>query len=96
MRPLAVLIGIVTGSTISVAVGLTLTWIVLLFLPEHAERFAAEQGPLLRAMALFGALAAVASASFYAELRLRPWRGKAHAAMLALLGIAVWVYWPRG
>ena len=96
MRPLAVLIGIVMGSAVSLAVGLTLTWIVLLFLPEHAERFAAEQGPLLRAMALFGALAAVAGASFYAELRLRPGALTAHAAMLAMLGVAVWVYWPRG
>ena len=95
MRPLAVLIGIVTGSTVSIAIGLTLTWIVLLFLPEQAERFAAEQGPLLKAMALFCVLAAVAGSSFYAELRLRPWRRWAHASMLTLLGIAVWVYWPR-
>lgn len=95
MRPLAVLIGIVTGSAVSLAVGLTLSWIVLLFLPEHAERFAGEQGPLLRAMILFGLMAAVAGTSFYGELRRRFWRIAAHATLLALLGIAVWTYWPR-
>lgn len=95
MRPLAVLIGIVMGSAVSLAVGLLLTWTVLLFMPEHAERFAGEQAPLMKAIALFGVMAAISAASFYAELRLRPWRHVAHASTLAMLGVAVWTYWPR-
>lgn len=95
MRPLTVLIGILMGSAVSLALGLTLTWIVLLFMPEHTERFAGEQGPLLRAMTLFGVMAVVAAASFYAELRQLPWRLTAHASTLAMLGVAVWTYWPR-
>ena len=95
MRPLAVLIGIIMGSAVSLAVGLALTWIVLLFMPEHAERYAGEKAPLFKAILLFGVMAGVAAASFYAELRLRPWRHLAHASTLAMLGIAVWTYWPR-
>ena len=52
MRPLAVLIGIVMGSAVSLAVGLALTWVVFLFLPEQEARLAAEKGPLMRAVAL--------------------------------------------
>jgi hypothetical protein len=95
MRPLTILIGIVMGSTASLAVGLILTWVVLLFLPEHADRFAAERAPLLQATALFAVAAAASAASFYGELRLRPWRLAAHGSMAAMLALAVWVYWPR-
>jgi hypothetical protein len=95
MRPLTVLIGIIMGSAVSLAVGLALTWVVLLFMPEHAERFAGEQRPLLQAIALFGMLAAISATSFYAELRLRPWRQATHLATLAMLGLVVWAYWPQ-
>jgi hypothetical protein len=95
MRPLAALIGIITGSAVSLAVGLTLTWMVLLFLPEHSDRFAGERGPLLQAMALFALTAAVSGASFYAELRARSWRYAIHAATLFVLALTIWVYWPR-
>ena len=95
MRPLAVLIGIILGSAVSLAIGLAMTWVVLLFLPEHADAFAAERGPLLQAITLFSLTSATAAASFYAELRGRPWRLIAHASMTAMLGLTVWVYWPR-
>ncbi len=95
MRPLAVLLGIVMGSTVSLAVGLALTWIVFLLLPQHADRLAPEKAPLLQAILLFTLLSAAAAAAFYAEIRTRRWRWQAIAAMLALLGVAVWTYWPR-
>lgn len=95
MRPLAVLIGIVLGSTASLALGLTMTWIVLLFLPEHAEVFAAERAPLAQAIGLFAASAAAAGVSFWSELQNQRWRLVAHFVLLALLGLAVVVYWPR-
>lgn len=94
MRPLTVLIGIVMGSSVSLAVGLLLTWIVLLFLPEYTEELAAEQGPLTAAAALFTLLAAASAAAFYGEIQKKPWRYAAHAAMVAMLGIAFWTYWP--
>jgi hypothetical protein len=95
MKPLTVLIGIVMGSAVSLAVGLLLTWVVILLIPEHADRLAAEKTPLLKAILLFTLLSAAAGASFYGELRGRRWRFPALAAMVAMLGIAFWMYWPR-
>ncbi len=83
------------GSAFSLALGLTLTWIVLLFMPEHAERFAGEQEPLAQAIAIFGVMTAAAATSFYGEIKLRPWRRAAHASTLAMLALAAWAYWPR-
>ena len=86
MRPLAVLIGIVMGSAVSLAVGLALTWVVFLFLPDQEARLAPEKGPLMRAVALFTVMAAVAAASFLGEVRSRDWRPMAHGALLAGAG----------
>jgi hypothetical protein len=94
MRPLTILLGIVMGSTISLAVGLIGTLIVILLLPSEAARFAPERPALLEAVGLFSVLAAASSCSFYGDLRLRRWRYTAHAVALALLAATVWVYWP--
>ncbi|MCW5572663.1 MAG: hypothetical protein KIT37_06485 [Steroidobacteraceae bacterium] len=95
MRPLAMLIGIVMGSTLSISIALTLTGIVFLLLPEHADRLAAERAPLLRTLALAVGLTALAATSFVGEIRSRGWRPLAHLALLAGLVFAGWVYWPR-
>ena len=95
MRPLVVLIGIVMGSTVSIAVVLLMVGVVFLLMPESAGRLAEERQPMLLACAVLVPLAGVASASFYGELRMRPWRLAAHAALLAMLAVALWTYWPK-
>ncbi|MFL6599970.1 MAG: hypothetical protein ACJ8R9_01420 [Steroidobacteraceae bacterium] len=94
MRPLTILLGIVMGSTVSLAIGLLGTWIVILFLPQEADRFAPEHAALLQAIAIFVALAAASAFSFYGDLRSRGWRVGAHAISLLLVATTIWVYWP--
>lgn len=95
MKPLTVLIGIVMGSAVSLAVGLLMTLIVILLIPEHADRLAAEKAPLLKAILLFLVLSVTAATSFYGEIRTRRWRFPAHAVMVTALAAAFWMYWPR-
>ena len=97
MRPLGFLLAIVTGSTLALSIGLFLTWVVILFLPDNEAQFAPEHGPLLRAVAVFTLFAAVAAVSFYGELaaRNRAWRFMAHFATVAMFGVAIWMYWPK-
>jgi O-antigen/teichoic acid export membrane protein len=95
MRPLAALLAILLGSTVALAAGLLLTWIVILFLPSERARFAPEHAPLMRAVLVFTAFAAVSSGSFYGEQRERRWRFAAHAATLAMFAVTVWLYWPK-
>jgi hypothetical protein len=94
MRPLTILLGIVMGSTVSLAIGLLGTWIVILFLPQDAERFAPEHAALLQSIAIFTTLAAASAFSFYGELRSRTWRLSTHALSLLLIALTIWVYWP--
>lgn len=96
MRPLAVLLAIVTGSAVSLAVGLLMTGAVLIFMTADQERFVMETGPLLQAILLFTLLSAASGVALYGELRSRHWRLWAMAGMVAMLGVAVGTYWPRG
>jgi hypothetical protein len=95
MRPLAVLLGIVMGSTVSVAIGLAMTLVVFLFLPEYSARVDAEFSPLLRSLGVTLVLAAAAVASFYGELRSRAWRRAAQATLVILLVLVGLVAVPR-
>jgi hypothetical protein len=95
MRPLVVLLGIVMGSTVSIAMALLLTGVVFLLMPEYGARLAEERNPLLAACLLSVLLAAIASTSFYGELRSRAWRYAAHGALLLMLALALWTYWPK-
>lgn len=95
MRPLAALLAILAGSAVALAVGLLMTWAVILFLPADEARFAPEHSSLMRAIAVFTLFAAVSVGSFYAEQRERRWRLGAHAATLAVFALAVWLYWPK-
>jgi hypothetical protein len=95
MRPLTVLIGIVMGSTVSIAAALLLTLVVFVLLPEYSARLAPERGPLMVSCVVMVVLALVSVASFYGELRARAWRWASHAGLLAAMAVVVWVYWPR-
>jgi hypothetical protein len=95
MRPLVVLLGIVMGSTVSIAVALLLTGVVFLLIPEYAPRIADERHPLVLACILSVILATIAGTSFYGELRDRSWRRAAHLALTLMVAIALWTYWPR-
>jgi hypothetical protein len=95
MRPLVVLLGIVMGSTVSIAVVVLLIEVVFLLMPGYGERLQDEKGPLLVACLLSVPLAAAGVASFYAELRQRSWKLAAHGALLVMLAFAFWIYWPK-
>ena len=95
MRPLVVLLGIVMGSTVSIAAALLMTGAVFLLLPGYSERLADEQAPLKVACVLSVILAGVATTSFYGELRARRWRYLAHVGLTLMLAVALWTYWPK-
>lgn len=95
MRPLTVLLGIIMGSSVALAAGLTMTAIVFLFLQDYAARLEPERLPLLKGLLWSWSMAAISVAAFIGELRERRWRiwpALALAVMLVTLGA---IYWPR-
>jgi hypothetical protein len=95
MRPLVVLLGIVMGSTVSIALVLLMSVAVFLLLPDSDSRVVDESMPLMATCLVSVLLAAVASTSFYGELRRQRWRFAAHGLLVAGLALAIWTYWPK-
>ena len=94
MRPMAVLIGIITGSAVALTLSLTMSAIVFFLLPEFSVRLAPERLPLLKGLLWSWSLAGIGTASFVGELKHWRWRYAAQialAGMLLALGI---IYWP--
>jgi hypothetical protein len=46
-------------------------------------------------LAAFALLTTASAGSFLGQAKARPWRGWAHAALLACLCLVVLMYWPR-
>jgi hypothetical protein len=95
MKPLAVILGIITGSTVALAVSLGLTAIVFLLLPEYSARLAGESAPLRTGLAWSWSLAALSAGSFIGELRGARWRRPCQLLLCLLLATLAWRYWPR-
>jgi hypothetical protein len=95
MRPLTALLAILTGSAVALASGLILTWITTLFLTKNEARFAPEQLPLLKAVAVFTLFSAASAGALLGDVKRQRWRYQAYLATLVMFGVAVWVYWPR-
>ena len=105
MRPFTVLIGIVLGSAASITFGLGAVLIVICVLvgkhPDPSRELPQlldlwrELPQLLLSLLAFGALTAASAGSFLGQAKGRSWRGWAHAATLACLGLVVLLYWPR-
>ena len=94
MRPLAVLIGIVTGSAVALTLSLTMSAVVFFLLPQYADRLAPERWPLMKGLLWSWSLAAVGIASFVGELRHRRWRFYPQLGLAALLTALGVIYWP--
>jgi hypothetical protein len=94
MRPLTVLLGIITGSTVAIAVSLGMTGVVFLLIPEYGARIAGERAPLLLGLGLSWGLSALGAVAFYGELRNRPWRRWAQLGLGLALAALGWHYWP--
>jgi uncharacterized membrane protein YhaH (DUF805 family) len=95
MRPLTVLIGIIMGSSVSIALGLAMVLIVFLILLGERPELQAEFRPLMLGIVLFTALSALSVASFVGSIRQRPWRRMAMAGLWSALLVIGWIYWPR-
>jgi hypothetical protein len=82
------------GSSVALFVGLAMTLVVYLLLPEFHDRLAGEFRPLLAAVAWAAALVAASSLAFVGQLKGWPRRHLAQVGLAVLLLAFGWSYWP--
>jgi hypothetical protein len=91
---LGFLTGVVLGSAVSISAVLAMVLVMFLLVSSDHPSLIQEYAPLVRAIVLFGLLAAVAAAAFIGLQRRRRWRWLAQGAMWATLAAIAWSYWP--
>lgn len=94
MRPFVVLLGFVLGSAAGITFSLFGVAVVVLVLKEEYPRLDGELAPLLRSLAVFGVLTALAALSFYGEITARTWRRPCELALGVALAALAAYYWP--
>lgn len=94
MGPLGFLTGVVLGSAVSIAGVLAMVLVMFLVVSSDHPALMEEYRPLIRAVILFGILAAVAGSAFFGLQKHRPWRWAAQGAMWLVLLAVAWSYWP--
>jgi hypothetical protein len=94
MQPLAVLNGIIFGSSVAIFLGLAVVLLLYGLNLDQAEWVRGEMVRLAVHAVLFGGLMAVSGLAFYAVLREFWWRWYAELALLAALAAVVMFYWP--
>lgn len=94
MGPLGFLTGVVLGSAVSISGVLAMVLVMFLLVSSDHPSLDQEYGPLVRAIVMFGVLAAVAGAAFLGLQKHHRWRWLAQGAMWATLVAIAWSYWP--
>lgn len=94
MRPLAILNGIILGSSVAIALGLGVTvFIFYLLIPEHPE-MKTEFGSLLNSTGIFMTVSAVAALAFAGQVMDKRWKWIAEAGLVLALAVTVLYYLP--
>lgn len=94
MRPLAVINGILLGSSLSIAVSLAMVLAVFLIIGDDYPRLQDEFRPLLHSMLIFLGMTIVSAASFYSLLTVHPARWWAQLLMWAGFLATGAYFWP--
>jgi hypothetical protein len=95
VTPLAVLMGIIMGSAVTISIGLAMVLVVFLMMGHDYPALTREYRPLLDGFGLFLALAFVSTYAFLGVLRHTRWRWYAQGATWLTIAALSLHYWPR-
>jgi hypothetical protein len=94
MSPLAIITGIMLGTSASIAAGLSVVLLLFFLLADRHPRLASEYPALIESTGIFVFLTAICGISFIGLIRRRRWRWAAQAAMWAGLAGTVIYFLP--
>ena len=94
MRPVTAVLGIISGSLLSLAFGLCVVLLVFWILRDEHPQFAAEFPELARGALIFSILALVSGLAFFGTVRGQRWRYGLLTLLWAGLFLAGFYYWP--
>ncbi|MCC7258229.1 MAG: hypothetical protein IT486_07635 [Gammaproteobacteria bacterium] len=94
MHPFAALLGIVSGSLVSLAFGLAVVLLVFWLLRNDHPQFSGELPEVARGALIFSALAVTSALAFFGTIRGKRWRYVPLFFLWGGLALAALYYWP--
>ncbi|MGD8976005.1 MAG: hypothetical protein PVG91_00260 [Gammaproteobacteria bacterium] len=94
MSPLAIITGILLGTSASIAAGLSVVLLLFVLLADRHPRLASEYPALIESTGIFIFLTVICGISFIGLIRRRRWRWAAQVAMWAGLAGTVFYFLP--
>ena len=94
MQPLAIITGILLGTSAAIAIGLSVVLMLFFILADDHPRLASEFGALATSTFIFVLLTTLCATSFFATVRNTSWRLIAQACMWVGLTSVVLYYLP--
>ncbi len=94
MQPLAILTGILMGTSAAIAASLSVVALLFFLLGDEHPRLEAEFWPLMNSTGIFLVLTGLCAAGFLGVVRHRPWRWVAQLVMWIMIGGVVVYYLP--
>jgi hypothetical protein len=94
MKPSVVALGFLLGAAFSITFSLLGVSFIYWILGSDYPRLAEEAPYLHVSLACFAVLTTFAALSFYAWIKMLPWRVASLLPLAATLGVIVWYYWP--
>jgi hypothetical protein len=94
MRPIAIITGIILGSSVAITLSLAVVLLIYLLIGTDEPAMRREIPALGLNTAMFLGLTAVAASAFYGALAAKQWRWIALVALIATLAGFTGYYWP--
>jgi hypothetical protein len=94
MQPLAIITGILMGTSLSIALGLCVVLLLFFILVDDHPRLVSEFPALLESAGIFVLMTAVCAISFLGVIRRRSWRWYSQVGMWSGVVMTVFYYLP--
>jgi arginine exporter protein ArgO len=94
MQPIAIITGILLGTSLSIGLGLSVVLLLFSILMDDHPRLASEFPALLASAGIFVVMTAICAISFVGILRHRSWRWYSQVVMWSGVVMTVFYYLP--
>lgn len=94
MRPMAMVTGVILGSSVAIALGLAVVAAIYLLIGADEPAMQRELPALGRNTVIFLFVSGLAATAFRGEIKAARWRWVSRLALVTALGAVTMHYWP--
>jgi len=95
MRPIAILNGILLGSSVAICLSCAVTLFIVFLMRGESQHLATELLPMALFTGSFAVVSAICALALYGHLRERAWRWHAQIGVVSIISVVAFVLYSR-